>query len=264
MTKTFASFIRMSSATTTVNALTIFPTNDWDLTRNWNKRNRPISHNILRYSGRNSKHGETRWGPTCEVMLNNNGTPCIPYYLAYCISWTRGAAGHSTNFLTPYKCALRWANTGKIANNEDKDIPTFASTLPNFHRSIRLAWIIDFSFPCIWCSDSLYISDVPYCPVCIDLHHFCVFNRIISYDQSKPVIKFSGFTRSRFWERSMQSTWSAWSRWSASVGFVHGGSLLAGLSGSYQTYRADVCTCADRPSQFLCMHMCICAWWICR
>jgi hypothetical protein len=31
-------------------------------------------------------------------------------------------------------------------------------------------------------------------------------------------------------ERSIQSLWSAWSRWSASIGYVHEGSLSAGLS----------------------------------
>jgi hypothetical protein len=48
----------------------------------------------------------------------------------------------------------------------------FASLLSDFRRSIRLAWIIDSSFPCIWYSDLRYIFDVPYCTVVIDIHDF--------------------------------------------------------------------------------------------
>jgi hypothetical protein len=51
----------------------------------------------------------------------------------------------------------------------------FANALSDCCRSIRLAWIIDFWFPCIWCSDLLYISDVPYYIVVIDIHSLFAF-----------------------------------------------------------------------------------------
>jgi hypothetical protein len=76
MTKAFASSIGMSSGTITVNVLIIFPTNYRDLTCNWNKGNRPISHNKFRYSWRIFRHDENSPGPAGEAMLNNNGTPC--------------------------------------------------------------------------------------------------------------------------------------------------------------------------------------------
>jgi hypothetical protein len=63
MTKAFASSIGMSSGIIRVNVLPIFPTNDQDLTRNWNKKKRLISHNIFRYSWRIFKHGENSLGP---------------------------------------------------------------------------------------------------------------------------------------------------------------------------------------------------------
>jgi hypothetical protein len=47
-----------------------------------------------------------------------------------------------------------------------------ANTLSGFRESIHVAWTTDFSFACIWCSDSLYISNVPYCTDVRDIHHF--------------------------------------------------------------------------------------------
>jgi hypothetical protein len=59
--------------------------------------------------------------------------------------------------------------------------------------SIGLTWIIDFSFPCVWRSDSLCIFNLPYCTDITDIHRFCVLNSIVSYDQSKCVIKIDAF-----------------------------------------------------------------------
>jgi hypothetical protein len=48
----------------------------------------------------------------------------------------------------------------------------FASILFDFRQSIRPVWIIDFSFPCIWCPDSVYLSDMPCCTIGIDIYIF--------------------------------------------------------------------------------------------
>jgi hypothetical protein len=76
-----------------------------------------------------------------------------------------------------------------------QELHIFPSTLSDFRPSIRLIWIIDSSFPCIWRSHSLCIFDVSYCTVVIDIYNFCFCHSIVSYDQSKGEIKVWAFDR---------------------------------------------------------------------
>jgi hypothetical protein len=63
----------------------------------------------------------------------------------------------------------------------------------DFRQSIHLAWIIDSSLLCIWCSDSLLCLMCHTALLLLIFITFCVPNNIVSYDQSNRVIKVDAF-----------------------------------------------------------------------
>jgi hypothetical protein len=78
----------------------------------------------------------------------------------------------------------------------------FASTLWDFHESIRMIWTNDFSFPWAWCSEWLhiYLSGIQHATVSTDTHVLRIIVIQLNYGHSKSVIDSNKIDYSKFWE----------------------------------------------------------------